>query len=471
MSTLRLPDGALEVVASRPETVSVCRFLPLLMLGVFCAPAAQALLPSQVLTAPDAAAGDNFGYAVATSGDYIVVGAKEVDGVGAAYLYRRGAEEESWSFVKKLTPSDGAVGDSFGWHVAIDGDIVAVGANQKNVTASQSGAVYVFERNHEGQDNWGEVARLAPEGAVANTRFGWTVSLSGDLLAAGAVEQGGDCTIGSFGYGAAYLYGRDVGGAGAWGLIKRVVDPEPSNCEHMSVVSVRGTTLAAGAFDANDNCPATNPECGTGAVIVFERDQGGVSNWGKLTRLVVPDGEATNEGFGSNLVLSENRLLVGAFLADPPENAGAAFLFGRDQGGTGMWGHIKSFAQPEPQAQDWFGEGVALTGSLAVIGARWDATTVPGSGAAFIYERDHAGPESWGLRFPLQADEPSDGDQFGADVAASPRVVVVGARQDDRACPANPSCNSGSAFVFDLVIFSDGFETGLTVRWSQTVAE
>ncbi|MCP4713285.1 MAG: hypothetical protein GY869_32040, partial [Planctomycetes bacterium] len=79
------------------------------------------------LLAGDGAAYDYFGYSVAVSGDKVVVGAYNDDdngsNSGSAYIY----EGASWTETK-LTAGDGALGDYFGYSVAVSGDKVVVGA-------------------------------------------------------------------------------------------------------------------------------------------------------------------------------------------------------------------------------------------------------------------------------------------------------------------------------------------------------
>lgn len=92
------------------------------------------------LTAPDSAEYDNFGASVALSGDHALVGAWGKAGqIGAAYLYARNGTV--WHEQAKLTSSDGAIGDLFGYSVALGGDTAVVGAYQKELAV---GAVYVY---------------------------------------------------------------------------------------------------------------------------------------------------------------------------------------------------------------------------------------------------------------------------------------------------------------------------------------
>ena len=80
------------------------------------------------LTASDAAAGDNFGNAVAISGDTMIVGANFDDDAGAdsgsAYIYRWSGN--GWTEEAKVNASDSAVGDQFGYSVALDGNTALI---------------------------------------------------------------------------------------------------------------------------------------------------------------------------------------------------------------------------------------------------------------------------------------------------------------------------------------------------------
>ncbi|MCH8043796.1 MAG: hypothetical protein IID44_08755 [Planctomycetes bacterium] len=94
------------------------------------------------LTAPDAARYDSFGFAVAIDGDLAVVGVRGDDDMGnssgSAYLF----DVSTGQMIVKLLASDGAEGDVFGDSVAIRGKTVIVGAKLHG--AANDGAAYIF---------------------------------------------------------------------------------------------------------------------------------------------------------------------------------------------------------------------------------------------------------------------------------------------------------------------------------------
>ena len=103
------------------------------------------------LTASDGQASDSFGTAVAISGDRIVVGAVYEDGgdgdpasnSGSAYVYFRN-EDGDWNQVEKITASDAQADDYYGYAVAISPSFVLVGANSEDTGGSKAGAAYIY---------------------------------------------------------------------------------------------------------------------------------------------------------------------------------------------------------------------------------------------------------------------------------------------------------------------------------------
>ena len=130
------------------------------------------------LTASDGAASDFFGYSVSVSGDTAVIGAREKNGGGAAYVFVRSGV--GWTQQAELTASDGVRYDLFGWSVSVSGDAAVIGAYGKN---NYQAAAYVFVRSGVA---WTQQAELTASDGVANDYFGISVSVSGDTTVIGA---------------------------------------------------------------------------------------------------------------------------------------------------------------------------------------------------------------------------------------------------------------------------------------------
>jgi cyclophilin family peptidyl-prolyl cis-trans isomerase len=147
-----------------------------------------------VLSPSDAAANDNFGYSVSINGEYVIIGAIGDDPcsdfpnyTGSAYIYRH--DGTSWVQQAKLTASDGAPLDRFGWSVSTDGYYAIVGAHLNDDNGSSSGSAYIFEPNKIDPNNWEQKAKLIASDAAASDYFGYSVAIGGGHALVGAYQN------------------------------------------------------------------------------------------------------------------------------------------------------------------------------------------------------------------------------------------------------------------------------------------
>ena len=85
---------------------------------------------------------------------------------GSAYVFD--FDGTAWTETAKLTASDGAAGDQFGFSVSLSGDRALVGARFDDDNGSDSGSAYVFDFNGTA---WSETAKLtASDGAAVMVR-------------------------------------------------------------------------------------------------------------------------------------------------------------------------------------------------------------------------------------------------------------------------------------------------------------
>jgi len=140
------------------------------------------------ITAPDDSYFDFFGNAVGISGDYAVVGAffdsSNGSMSGSAYIFHR-TGENNWDAGTKIIASDGTAGDNFGYSVSISGDYVVVGAPEhSNDGIQDSGAAYVFHRI--GPNSWDDGTKIAALNGSTGDNFGYSVSIFGNYAMVGA---------------------------------------------------------------------------------------------------------------------------------------------------------------------------------------------------------------------------------------------------------------------------------------------
>src|SRR5262245_24347353 len=236
----------------------------------------------------DTEAGEEFGTQVALSKDTLVVTALEAAprnamtfGAGAAYVFDGNAGGiENWGQVKKLTPSDAVAGQHFGHAAAIQGDTMVVSFLRP---ISADGGAYVFERNAGGPENWGQVKKLT----TTDLEYGYSVSVGGTTVAVGALRNP---SMGAVRVGYTYIYERDLGGDGNWGLLKFVSASDGTLGNIFGhAVSLSGNMLTVGA-------PVQNGA--TGGIYLFQRDAGAPQNWGEVG-IVIPSDSATGQYFGA----------------------------------------------------------------------------------------------------------------------------------------------------------------------------
>lgn len=155
------------------------------------------------LLADDGGVDHQFGHAVALSADVAIIGAPRAvnaanEHVGAVYLF----DVDTGDQIAKLLANDGAIGDLFGSSVASDGVHIVAGARNDQFDGSASGAAYIFDAQTHAQ-----LHKLTPDDRQAFMRFGGDVAIEGDVIVVGAI---GATTSGSS-TGAAYVFSASTG--------------------------------------------------------------------------------------------------------------------------------------------------------------------------------------------------------------------------------------------------------------------
>lgn len=433
----------------------------------------------QKLHASDTSEGDQFGTALAMSGDYAIVGAPRKTGIGrrsgAAYIFtRRGTE---WVEQAKLVAADETRSDYFGISVAIDGDTALVGGHRTNEPFADAGSVYVFERTGT---NWNQTEKLSAPDADSFAYFGFSVGINKDTAIIGAIrddEAGNDAgaahifvrnqfgwthqakLIGNntvaedrFGYavdvdgdfaivsspnnkggGAAYIYKRE---GTTWTQKRnririRMIPIDPDGASNFGTsVDIRGDMAVIGATGGMVGRDAV------GAAYVFTQNE--PPFWNQHTKLTAAD-RAPGDRLGFSVAISGNEVIAGA----PGHSAGglgsgAAYIFEQREDTT--WTEVTKLSDGETAAEDQFGISVAISGNLAISGAQQDDDVAPNAGAAYIFERSST---LWLQRAKLIAEDANAGDLFGNAVAISGETALIGAPGVDDAGP-----EAGAAYIF-----------------------
>ncbi len=332
------------------------------------------------------AAYDRFGQSLAASSNRLAVGAWGDDQrgaeAGAAHVFE--TDGTNWVWIAKLTASDGAAGHFFGSALALDGDMLAVGARKAPAGAKEAaGAVYVFSRDDGG--TWQQRKKLAAGDAASYDYFGGAVALDGDELLIGANDNDDNGSKS----GSAYLFRNSAGGTGEWSQVALLLDAAGAQYDSLgSSVSLRGGVAAVGAPGVLSSA---------GAVCLFARDEGGSNAWGQVAKLL-PAELPPGMGFGAAVALDDDGVFAGAPDADVagPLGSGAVFRYEPAAGGAD-WKEVQRIDSSPPAESERFGAALARNAQWLVVGAPGSTNAGERAGAAMVFAEVPAGAVLTGI--------------------------------------------------------------------------
>jgi len=382
---------------------------------------------------------------------------------GAVYVFTRtGTTWTQQAYIKASNTGrpgkggdDVGDGDQFGYAIALSGDgsTLAVGAitedggamqingNQHDDSATSAGAVYVYTRTGT---TWAQQAYVKTAHMGAGDLLGFSVALSfdGNTLAATAFDEDGsgkgfnpphdNASINS---GALYIFARQSGSWSQQAYLKGSRNETSDGFGFAVGLSDDGNTVAVGAGDeacltpgidppgcTDDAPPGRGANIWVGAAYVFVRTG---ATWAEQTFIKAPNARPYNS-FGAKLALSGdgNTLAVSSYL--------------EDNGGRGVRPPMVQQLLVQEMLNAW----------------REGRNQAEESGAVYFYTRN-AG--KWTAGAYVKATSTDAGDEFGSAVALSTdgRMMVVGAHQEDGGTTSvngnqsdNSVADSGAAYVF-----------------------
>jgi FG-GAP repeat len=355
-----------------------------------------------------------FGQALQSDGDVLVVGAPYEDtqgtDAGAVFVYRRDAATGMWKFEQEIFPHDHEMNACFGGSVSVSGDVLVAGACFDDSKGPDAGAAYVFRYN-AASHLWLEEQKIVASVGSSGDRFGASVFLSGDVMIVGATMAD---NLGGVDSGAAYVY-RYQNPTVRWVEEDRLVDSAGAAGDSMGVAVVIDGDRAFVSAPLADPAMITD----AGVVLTFTRTAGIWTQGATLHS----SSAAAGDQFGMALSLSGDVLAIGAPLADVNgigADAGAAFVFAWD--GV-AWSQQWMALPPSPLAGQHFGASVAIDGGVLVIGSPFD--NVFGkvdAGSAWIAR---FGKPGWLLDQQFGASDANVGDQFGTAVTLTDKFLFA----------------------------------------------
>jgi hypothetical protein len=204
-------------------------------------------------------------------------------------------DQDMWTLVKLIDPP--ASGISFGYGLAIHNDLIFIGAVGDSEIASASGAIFIFKKNLGGTDNWGLVKKLKAPDANSNDLFAYSLSIHENMLLVGAT---GVDYSGGIDKGAVYFFEKDNGGIDNWGMLTKFtlpsLDPSDKFGEQVSLFNNQMVVVASGDDDAGSNA---------GCAYVLTKNSS--NEWIQQAKLI----EANSFGTSLRVAMGNNKVVLG----------------------------------------------------------------------------------------------------------------------------------------------------------------
>lgn len=394
------------------------------------------------LFASDATNGDNLGAAVDVDGDRAVIGSRFDDDVssnaGAVYVYLRNPDTQKWSLEDKLFMTGGEAGDNFGSSVAIDGDVIVVGAPQDDINeVAFKGSAHVFTR---GPGGWDDGVELLPGDENENPvyeNYGISVDIDNGTIVVGVAYDDEVNGIGtSVASGSAYVYEK---GLEDWTMTARLLPPGTEDNQNFGwSVAIDRDTILIGAPHWTAS--------GVGEAYVFDRFD---DVWQNTAEQLPATDNLMDDNFGWSVAISGNLIVVGARLDDDAVNgddSGSITIFGYSSGDYINQGKLLA---SNGEANDYFGISVATNGEVVVAGAQKNGRFSEGR-AYFFVNTEILWVEVTDISPPRNASNVSAVQHFGSSVALDGATLVVGAPTSDVFNDPSFIFVAGAAFAYGI---------------------
>ncbi|MCF8080227.1 MAG: carboxypeptidase regulatory-like domain-containing protein, partial [Desulfobacterales bacterium] len=368
-----------------------------------------------------------FGMAVALSQEWALVGAPYEEtaagsGAGAVYVYYR--QSGAWAFYTKLTAFDGAAYDRFGDAVAIEGDVIVVGAPNVDRSCGEqcidysTGAAYVYRFVG---DQWAIEDKLVAADAYSSWYFGDAVDVSAGSIFVGApgtdVECGFECEISYAG--SVYVFDPAFEG---WIQSANLTVPDPVYYAYAGeALDAEENTLIVGAPYTDRSCGIDCDIYAAGAAHVFTNTG---SEWIYQAELA-PASPTEGELFGMSVGISGDTIAVGAPFMEG-DMTGSVYVFERSDG---VWNAGGNLAPQDLVPEAGFGYSVAVAGDHLLASAPMDENDqglVVGS--TYLFQKT-AG--AWNMMEKITAEVPMEWSYFGEQVDLISGTAMVGTYDAD----------------------------------------
>lgn len=326
--------------------------------------------PVVTLDNPAAATGTGFGDQVEISGSLVVVAAPmndtDASDSGRVYVFDVASGTPATPVATLVNPSP-AIGDQFGFSIAISGSLVVVGASGDDTLVNGGGVAYLYDVA-SGTPTVPVLTFDNPDPVELDT-FGDGAAIAGDRVIIGCA---GD-RIGTTRIGAAYIY--DLASAAPATPVLKIGNPlQSSKNVFPQTISIFDERVAIGA-------PQFLPSDPPGNVYVFDLSRRNPSR--PALTIPAPPPVVGISNFATRVKLRGSLLAV----SDANRNVsgpGLAYIFDLD--GAKPATPLLTVPRPLAAADPGFGASVALAGAVLVVGDADDDTAAMDNGAAYTFD-------------------------------------------------------------------------------------
>ncbi|MES2123634.1 MAG: choice-of-anchor B family protein [Gemmatimonadota bacterium] len=288
--------------------------------------------PAGELEAGGRTARSQFGQAIALSGEYALIGAPGAGTGGEVQVFRRAGN--GWTSAGKLAPAGLAAGDRFGAALAVDGDLLAVGAPGRD----SKGAIYVFHRGADGA--WVADTSVTARRAPTLAQFGGSVAIDGNRLV-GAAPSANQFS------GMVVVFERDAK-SHHWSEKSTLSGFEVGVNRFGSSIAMTGDELWIGAPNSDR----------TGRIYRIRADRSGA--WTQMTKWS-PDSLQPGASFGATMMLSGSTGIVGM----PGDGGGLGTVAFLSRNAAGNWSVAQTVFIPAKEFASVTGPEVRCEGGKA----------------------------------------------------------------------------------------------------------
>ena len=304
--------------------------------------------------ASDGEEGELFGFSVAISGEYAVVGAiyDDDNGIqsGSVYIYHHDALNDIWKEEQKIVASDGAADDRFGYDVDISGDYIIVGAIHDDDNGHNSGSAYIYKIGSTTEETMNSEQKITSSDGAPEETYGFSVGISDRNIVVGSRRE--------------YILGNDLGRSYIYKLGSNEIDTMSSE-QQIPAESNSWSVAISGSRFIVGNSLGDGKVRSSGSVTVYEIGNTRTDTLSTAQNIFASDGERI-DNFGTSVDISGNHVIVGSIYDD--ESAGAAYIYEIGSNQDYSMSSEQKIIASNGSRYSRYGSSVAVSGDCVVIG-------------------------------------------------------------------------------------------------------